>query len=149
MLSNRKKLLSLNFIIILLIASSSACSDDESAIQNNIVGTWELVKIDDSVNGRDYPPNDNKPVTITFYENGTHEGTAGNNDLSGEYDIRNGMIEMTLFTTEIANTEWETKFMVAIQDTWSENKYIIDYLLEVNELTLQYNEESHMTFIRK
>lgn len=141
-----KKFLYIPAIIILL--ASHACTNNDETNQLEIIGSWELAKIEDSQNGTDLPPNDGKPVQLNFKNGGGYDGTAGNNEIRGEYKVNDNTIVFTLFTTEIIHTEWESMFMNAINKTWSQNEYIVPYTVEGTELILPYEEQSKMFFVK-
>lgn len=142
-----KKIMTL-IVISLLLHTSFSCTNDEGRNSNQLklIGTWELVKIEDSQNGINLPSNDSKPVQIIFKNDGVYEGTAGNNQIHGEYKVNNGMIIMTLHSTEISRTEWELMFMNAINQTSSKNEFRIPFTVETTELVFQYQEQSNMRF---
>jgi len=62
--------------------------------------------------------------------------------------MENGNIVLTMTTTEVVNTEWESMFMDAMEDSRNAEEYFLPYTLERNELVLEYAEQSKMTLIK-
>ena len=134
--------------LILLLFASPSCSNDDNSNQKEIQGTWQLTKFEDSTEGIVLDPSDGYPVQITFRANGSFDGKAGNNDVQGEYRLESGKLAFTLFGSEISNTEWELMFKRSINKSWEGNEYIMPYNLEGNEMTLNYETQSKMFFMR-
>lgn len=135
-------------VVLIIFLAIYSCSGDDNIIPLKIVGTWELSKYVDSKNDPVFPPMDGKPVQISFKRSGAYEGMAGNNEIRGLYRIEDNMFALTMSTTEISNTEWESMFKNAIEETRDENEYIIPFTLENGMLILQCNEEIEMYFVR-
>ena len=94
------------FITILVVSCSG---DDDSNSQNCISGNWELSYYETTESGRVEYPKDGKPVVLNLKDDGTYDGVAGNNEILGEYSISEGKITMTLYTSKMANTEWDVQ----------------------------------------
>lgn len=127
---------------------SLSCSNDDSSNQTEIEGTWQLISFDDSEDGNVLAPNDGKPIRITFKGDGSFDGKAGNNEIQGEYDLENGKLIFTLASTEIASTDWESMFIRSINKSLNEGEYILNYILGEDELTLEYETQSTMLFMK-
>src|SRR5690606_38160855 len=135
----------LKLFIIMLLCVVASCSNDENSDQLDISGSWELSKLEDGTDGVQLPPNDGKPVRLNFKLSGSYDGDAGNNEIHGTYRMENGNLILTMSTTEIVNTEWESMFMDAMEDSRNSEEYVLPYTLEGNELILKYDEQSTMT----
>ncbi|HBU78554.1 MAG TPA: hypothetical protein DEF18_10675, partial [Muricauda sp.] len=81
-------------------------------------------------------------------DDGTYDGVAGNNEILGEYSISEGKITMTLYTSKMANTEWEKMFKEALETVRDEREYILPYSLNGNNLVMDYGGNNTMHFIK-
>lgn len=125
-----------------------SCTNDDDSNQIEIEGTWQLLRFDDSVDGTVLAPNDDKPVWIAFKADGNFEGKAGNNKIQGEYETENGKLIFTMSSSEIVRTDWELMFIQSINRSLDEGKYIMDYDLQEGELSLEYEAQSKMFFMK-
>ncbi len=135
-------------VIIFFLLMGLSCTNDEEANQGQVIGTWELARIEDSQDGTSLPPNDGKPVRLNLKKGGGYDGVAGNNEIHGIYKVTGNTIVLTLYTTEVASSEWESMFINAINKTWTQNEYVIPFTVEATELILQYEIQSKMFFIK-
>jgi len=133
------------FITILVVSCSG---DDDSNSQNGISGNWELSYYETTESGRVEYPKDGKPVVLNLKDDGTYDGVAGNNEILGEYSISEGKITMTLYTSKMANTEWEKMFKEALETMRDEREYILPYSLNGNNLVMDYGGNNTMHFIK-
>ena len=134
--------------LCLLILLPSCADDSETNPLDDFVGTWELSYYETSDNEKIESPNDGKPVVLTLKSNGTYNGSAGNNEIMGEYHIEEGKIILTFYTSEMANTEWEKLFHETLEIMREDNEYVFPYGLEDNDLILSYDLDSSMHFIK-
>src|SRR5690606_31781120 len=96
-------------------AVSSASGKADSDIQSNIMGTWELIRFEDTSRGmvRTPPEDSQTPIIITFTDHKI-EGNTAANSFAGDYSVSSGQITIeNLNSTLVAETTWGDRFLKA------------------------------------
>lgn len=142
----RKIPLILIFIIFITFSCgnvvSSASGKADSDIQSNIMGTWELIRFEDtSRNMVRTPPEDSKtPILITFTDHKV-EGKTAANSFAGDYVVSSGEIKIeNLNSTLVSESTWGDRFLKAFTNG------TMSFLLEGDTLKIEYEDSKFMHF---
>ncbi|MAU17656.1 MAG: hypothetical protein CMH48_03995 [Muricauda sp.] len=137
----------LHIILPIILASTMSCSnDDDSNPQKNILGTWELIRYEDSSGNVTDSPEGEKPVVMTFDESGI-EGTSGNNQIVGSYSLDSRNITFSGFSkTELPETEWDRKFSDELSEAQVGNDIVMSYSFNDGLLIFGYSDGKKMVF---
>ena len=126
------------------------CSETEKDLDNNnLIGTWELIKFENSDTG-DFsePPESAEKILITFKED-EFQGTTGRNNYFGKYENNHPRLIFSEFgITEIGESEWGNKFSNAIVQTYDQQNQIFNmqYLIKGTLLKLEYDNSEFLVF---
>ncbi len=136
--------------LLFLLVGAFSCSDDNStALQSNLLGTWELIRYEDrSTNTMVNPPTGTDPIVITFMES-KFEGDTGRNTFLGDYTTESKMLVLLEYgTTEIAESEWGGMFADAIVSAYNsdDENYRMPFSIEGNTLKIHYEASKFMQF---
>jgi len=137
-------------ILIISLLLTLGCSENEKDLDNNnLIGTWELIKFENSDTG-DFsePPESADKILITFKES-EFQGTTGRNNYFGKYKTNPPKLIFSEFgITEIGESEWGTKFSNAIVQTYDQQTQIFDmqYLIKGTLLKLEYDNSEFLVF---
>nr|WP_286941898.1 META domain-containing protein [Allomuricauda sp.] len=124
----------------------SCSNDDDSNPQKNILGTWELIRYEDSSGNVTDSPEGEKPVVMTFDESGI-EGTSGNNQIVGSYSLDSRNITFSGFSkTELPETEWDRKFSDELSEAQVGNDIVMSYSFNDGLLIFGYSDGKKMVF---
>lgn len=140
----------LTFIFIVFIALScgnavSSASGKDSYIQSEIMGTWELIRFEDTSRKMvRTPPEDSKtPITVTFTDHKI-EGNTAANSFAGDYAVSSGQIMIeNLNSTLVAETPWDDRFLKAFTNG------TMSLSVEGNTLKIEYEDSKFMYFKRR
>ena len=141
------------FLMICSVLFAGAGCDEEDPVQNSndLIGSWQLAYYQTEENGRIDDPNDGKPVYLIFKADSSFEGMAGNNFIEhGKFKVEGDqLILMDAAVTEINSTEWEERFNNALRHSWNGEALAMPYMIENNELILNYVSNDTMHFLPK
>ena len=114
--------------------------------RKNILGTWELIRYEDSSGNVTDSPEGEKPVVMTFDESGI-EGTSGNNQIVGSYSLDSRNITFSGFSkTELPETEWDRKFSDELSEAQVGNDIVMSYSFNDGLLIFGYSDGKKMVF---
>ena len=136
----------MHYLLLLFLIS---CEDDGIESNHQLVNSWQLAYYETSENGRINSPNDGKPVFWNLKADGVFEGMAGNNEIHGNYRVEGSNLVFTLFGSEIATTQWESRFYDALQHNWDGKAYRVPFKLDGKELILNYDDQETMHFVHR
>ena len=137
----------LHIILPIILTSTVSCSnDDDSNPQTRILGTWELIRYEDSSGNVTDSPEGEKPVVMTFDESAI-EGTSGNNQIVGSYSLDSKNITFSGFSkTELPETEWERKFSDELSEAQVGDDIVMSYSFNDGLLIFGYSDGKKMVF---
>ena len=141
-----KKLLILIFI---LVAITSCTDDSVKNLQDELLGTWELIQFQDQTSSTIMSDLDNFGTIIITFNKEAFEGNTGSNSFFGGYTNESNVLVFSEFgITEVGESEWGSKFLDAIVSTRnaSNNNYILSYIIEGATLKIEYEPNRVMHF---
>lgn len=115
------------------------CSNDDDVVSEPVVGSWELVSIENEVV---HNSPDDEQILITFEET-EYVGKTEANEFGGDYNLSGNKLFLTnSYTTEAADTEWGLLFYEALRGAYSKDheRSEFSYSLQEENLTLRSNE---------
>lgn len=141
--------LTLIFIVFIALscgnAVSSASGKGDSYTQSEIMGTWELIRFEDTSRKMvRTPPEDSKtPITITFTGHKI-EGNTAANSFAGDYSLSSGQLTIeNLSTTLVAESRWGDRFLKAFTNG------TMTFSVEGDALKMEYEDSKFMYFKKR
>ena len=138
-------------ILIISVLLTFGCSETKKDLENNnnLMGTWELIRFENSDTGYfSEPPESGEKILITFKET-EFEGTTGRNTYFGKYITKSPKLTLSEFAnTEAGESTWGNKFFNAIVETYDQQNQIFEmqYLIKGTLLKLEYENSEFLVF---
>lgn len=137
------------FIVFVVLscgnAASSASGKADLVIQSDIMGTWELIRFEDTTRGMiRTPPEDSKtPITITFTDHKIEVSTAANS-FAGDYAVSSGQITIeNLNSTLVDESTWGDRLLKAFTNG------TMSFSVEDDTLKIEYEDSKFMYFKKR
>ncbi|GHA45647.1 hypothetical protein GCM10007103_28410 [Salinimicrobium marinum] len=137
-----KKILYTMLLSVILLS----CSDDDDVEVNPLVGSWELMAVD---NEAVYDAPEDEEIVITFKER-EYIGETSVNEFGGDYEIVSNRLLLTnSYTSEIGETAWGNLFYEGIRNAYDEEEERSEFTYTIQGDTLtSRSTEDIMIFTR-
>ena len=140
-----------NFFLLLFFSFFLSCSESDKLSESALIGTWELVQIEDKLHNETFVASDNSEKFVIIFEESEFEGSTGRNQFFGDYKATTKNLSFSEFgISEVAESEIGNEFNKALGTMYDadSDEYSMIYSIENDILELRTS-ESKIIFKRQ